>query len=188
MINTVTGKVPNKKNIIEQLKIWNILETNKRIISNEMCKYFAEIGMTFAKKIHSSEKTITDYMKKIDTNSTSIFLTPTCAIEIENIIVNLKSKNSSGWDGVSNKLLKQLKHVIAYPLSVIFNKSMAQGVFPEIFKWADVILLYKSGSTTETTNYRPISLLPTLSKVLEKLLHRRVYTFLDNTGQIFQSQ
>ena len=153
-----------------------------------MCKYFAEIGMTFARKIQDSEKTVTDYMKKIETNSASLFLTPTCAVEIENIIGNLKSKTSSGWDGISNKLLKEVKHVLAYPLSVIFNKSLVYGVFPEIFKWADVIPLYKSGATTETTNYRPISLLPTLSKVLEKLLHKHVYTFLDNTGQIFQSQ
>ena len=188
MINTITCKVANKKNVIEKLKVGNILETNRSIILNEMCKYFAEIGMTFANKIENSRKPVEDYVGEIRKNPLSIYLTPCCTTEIVNIIGNLKSKKSSGWDGISNKFLKEIKHVIAYPLSILFNKSLEEGIFPEIFKWADVIPLFKSGDTSETKNYRPISLLPTFSKVLEKLLYKRVYTFLDNTGQIYQSQ
>ena len=65
---------------------------------------------------------------------------------------------------------------------------MTSGIFPDIFKCANVTPLYKSSSTSETTNYRPISLLVTISKVLEKLIHKCVYTFLDTRRHIYQTQ
>ena len=81
-----------------------------------------------------------------------------------------------------------MSHVLSYPLSIVFNKSMSTGVYPDSFKLADVTPLYKSGSRNESTNYRPISLHITISKILEKLIHKRVYIFLDTNGQIYQSQ
>ena len=81
-----------------------------------------------------------------------------------------------------------MSDVLSEPLSIVFNKSISTGVYPESFKLADVTPLYKSGPKNESTNYRPISLLITIQKVLEKLIHKRVYTFLDTNGQIYQSQ
>ena len=80
-----------------------------------------------------------------------------------------------------------MAHVLAHPLCIVLNKSISSGVFPQIFKTADVTPLYKNGGQKETTNYRPISLLVTISKVLEKLIHKHVYTFLDTYNQIYQS-
>ena len=89
---------------------------------------------------------------------------------------------------MSNKLLKQLKTAICEPLMLIFNKSMTEGIFPEVMKLADVVPLYKAKEKHLTTNYRPISLLPTISKVLEKLIYKRTYSHLDSTGQIYGEQ
>ena len=69
-----------------------------------------------------------------------------------------------------------------------FNNSMQEGVVPEIMKIADVVPLHKSKSLDQTNNYRPISLLMTISKILEKIMYKRTYQFLENKDQIFKSQ
>ena len=155
---------------------------------NTLCQHFAEIGMTFARNTPPSTKNISDYLSEINTSEKSIYLNPTDPMEILHIINNLANKNSSGWDSISNRLLKEMKHVLCKPLSVLFNRSITTGIFPNIFKNADVIPLYKSGCTTNSSNYRPISLLVTMSKILERNIYKCVYTFLDTTDQLYQSQ
>ena len=78
--------------------------------------------------------------------------------------------------------------VSTYPLYVIFNKCLTQGIFPDKMKIADVFPLHKSRNIHMVDNYRPISLLMTISKILEKLVYNHVYTFLNNTNQIYDSQ
>ena len=108
--------------------------------------------------------------------------------EIEKIIVNLPNKNSSGYDNFSNILLKQIKYSIIHPLTIINNHSLTEGEFPQGMKAADVSPLYKSKKKYMVTNYRPISLLITMSKILEKVVYIRVYNFLVETDQLYQSQ
>ena len=73
------------------------------------------------------------------------------------------------------KLQAKLLHTCAYgiykPLTKIFNRCISDGVFPQTFKYAKVIPIFKSGDKTECANYRPVSILSSLSKILEKLLH-----------------
>ena len=74
------------------------------------------------------------------------------------------------------------------PLVTIINKSFSEGKFPHAMKLADVYPLFKSKDRTEPNNYRPISLLLTLSKLLEKVMYTWVYNFLTETDQIYNSQ
>ena len=85
-------------------------------------------------------------------------------------------------------LLKELSDVISQPLSKIFNRSIESGVFPDLMKTANVIPLHKSGNVHVVDNYRPILLLMTMSKILEKMMYTHVYTFLNTTNQIYDSQ
>ena len=89
---------------------------------------------------------------------------------------------------MSNKLLKRLLPAMLEPLTILFNKSLSEGTFPEIMKKADVIPLYKAKDNQETNNYRPISLLLTISKLLEKIMYKRTYRFLEDSKQIYKSQ
>ena len=73
-------------------------------------------------------------------------------------------------------------------MTIITNKSISEGVFPDKMKLADVVPLHKSKNKDNTGNYRPISLLMTLSKILEKIIYKRTYQFLNTNGQIFNSQ
>ena len=115
-------------------------------------------------------------------------LSPVSDDEVVRLICKLAPKTSAGYDNISNVLLKKLCPVLAPILSTLCSKSLASGVFPDSMKLAEVVPLYKRKSPHEKTNYRPISLLTTMSKILEKTMYSRVYNFLDQTNQIYQSQ
>ena len=85
-------------------------------------------------------------------------------------------------------LFKDIKDEITHPLSIIFNKSLEEWVFPTSMKLAEVVPLFKSGSRSALNNYRPISLLPTISKLLEKTVYSRTYKFLTKHDILFKSQ
>ena len=157
-------------------------------ISNEFASFFSNIGAQYSKKIPGSSHDVNTYLNKIKQNEKSIFLSPCSQPEIRQIILSLKNKKSSGHDGISNLMLKDLVDVLTHPLHIIFNKCLIQGIFPDIMKIADVVPLHKNGNIHMVDNYRPISLLMTISKILEKLVYNRVYTFLNKTNQIYESQ
>ena len=95
--------------------------------------------------------------------------------EIEKYINKLPSKDSSGYDNISNNLLKKIKHAVLKPLTHIFNLSLTSREFPENMKLSEIIPLYKKGEKNHMINYRPISLLITLSKLLEKCTYTHIY-------------
>ena len=188
LINTACGKFSDKSSIIECINSNGINHYESTKIANEMANYFANVGKNFAGRISQSERCVYDYNKKIKFNEKSVYLTPTNKFEVEKIVKNLDNKQSSGHDDISNTLLKKLIPHISEPLAFIFNKSMTEGTFPEQMKIADVVPLYKGKCKSYANNYRPISLLLTMSKILEKLIHKRTYSHLDQSNQIFNSQ
>ena len=101
----------------------------------------------------------------------SLFLTSTTPGDIIAIISSFKSKASSGHDGVSSKLVKDLKYDLSYPLSIIINYSLAMGLVRNMAKLDKIIPIYKAKDKKKISNYRPISLLPVISKILEKVVH-----------------
>ena len=70
---------------------------------------------------------------------------------------------------------------------IVFNQSITQGIFPDIMKLADVIPLYKGKDKDGVINYQPISLLMTLSKILEKIIYKRIYSYLDKNNILYES-
>ena len=95
------------------------------------------------------------------------------------MIDNLENKNSSGHDGISNKLLKTIKGDISQSLTIIINQMLTTGIFPDDFKLSKVIPLFKKGDSSLLINYRPISLLPTISKIFERVIHDQMYEYFN---------
>ena len=188
LINKCSGKLINKSGIIEYLTIDGLKKTESKIIAEEFAKFFTGIGKKFSNKINTPIKSAEHYLNKIRGSQSSLFLLPTNSVEIENIINALAPKHSCGHDGMSNRLLKDLGSSIVVPLEIIFNQSLSTGVFPDIMKLGDVIPLYKSKNKDNCTNYRPISLLLTISKVLEKIIYKQTYSFLDKNNLLYESQ
>ena len=188
IVNDVIATTNDKTNIIDCLKVDNVKTYNPRVIANTFGDYFATVGKKFAKKIRQSKESIDNFIAKVERNEKSLFLTPTCSQEIRRLIMNLPNKTSSGFDNISNVMLKEICPYIETRLADLYNQSMTEGIFPEIMKEAEVVPLYKGKSPLEVTNYRPISLLLTISKILEKLIYGRTYSFLMETNQLFVSQ
>lgn len=188
LINEITHTTRNKTTLIECIKVGNIKYYNPKDITNELGQYFSTVGKRFAQNIPAPKQDKEEYLNKIPRNPHTIFLTPVTESEIRRMIKNLKNKNSTGYDNISNRVLKALEDCIIEPLVVIFNKSLSEGKFPDRMKLAEIVPLHKGKSQEESTNYRPISLLVTISKLLEKIMYTRTYTFLENTNQIYNSQ
>ena len=119
------------------------------------------------------------FLKK--TVSQTIVLDPPQPIEIFNVINSLNPHKASGYDSISSYFLGIGNKISAPVLSLFFECVFELGVFPQIFKTAKVIPIHKSGNKHLVRNYRPISLhyLPSLSKVFEKLIKRRLVNFFN---------
>ena len=178
----------NKSCIIDCIKMDNIIINDASEISNTFDKYFATIGLSTSTKGGNSKTSINEYLNKIPFQDKSVFLAPCSKSEIKKLIMDLPNKSRSGHDNVMNKLLKEIGDHLIDPLHHIFNLSISMGVFPDNMKLADISPLFKGGNRHVLNNYRPISLLPTISKLLEKLVYARTYNFLDQKNILYNSQ
>ena len=140
-------------------------------IANAFNTYFANIGKNLSSQIDQSD-TNADY-KLYLTSPTEEKMQFKCITTDYTMkaIEGLESKKSSGHDGISNTLLKVIKASISQSLTIIINQMLTTGIFPDAFKVSKVIPLYKKGDSSLLVNYRPISLLPTISKIFEKVIH-----------------
>ena len=188
LINRVIGKETNKQNSIESLRINNLISYDGEKITNTSNDFFASVGPKLANEQKCSATELQTYLQGLKLHPNSIFLIPTTKNESMSLLKWLPNKTSSGYDNINNLLLKQLSTAIVSPLEIIFNKSIEEGTFPENMKQADIVPLHKNKDKQDCSNYKPISLLITISKLLEKIMYSRVYTFLENTDQIFPSQ
>jgi len=119
-----------------------------------------------ASQIPDPKKPYTTYLKHRNINS--IFLRPTDPCEIYKTIKNIKVKKSTGCDDISCMFLKKVKDEISLPV----NKSLESEIVPKFIKVAKVMPIYKLKVKNQFCNYRPKSLLPVLSKVLEKVVKK----------------
>ena len=160
--------------------------TNPYDIANTFNNYFASIAETTKKTIKYSHKHFSDYLA--NENGNSIFLQPTDKEEIANIISSLNSNKASGPNSIPYRILLLLKNEISKQLADLFNLSFMTGVFPSVLKTAKVVPVFKKDSKLDYSNYRPISLLSNVEKTLEKLIYKRLYTFLNSNNIIYNLQ
>lgn len=113
---------------------------------------------------------------------------PSTLQEINSIIDSLPPKLSSGHDGISNKIIKHCKQELIHPLLNIINSSLAQSTVPSKMKIAIVYPKFKKGDKLNPENYRPISMLPTLSKCLEKIVFNRLINYLEQNNLLTTQQ
>ena len=146
-----------------------------------MANIFNNVFVNTAKKINENiprtRKSPLDYLSF--QNESSFFISPASPEEIKVIVNSLKIGKAVGPHSIPIYLLKILSEYIAVHLCDIVNESFSSGIFPDMMKLAKVIPLYKKNSPEVPSNYRPISLLSVFSKIVEKLMHKRLYSFLE---------
>ena len=185
VINSMIGK---RKDDGEetQMKCNGSLTDNSLDIANTFNCYFTGIGPQLASSIQDPEIHFSEYLSK--SNSNSIYFYPTNETEICNIVNLFKSNKASGLDDFSPSIIKSVIGTISKPLCHIYNMSMNEGIFPDKLKIARVTPIYKKGDKSEVSNYRPISVLSCFSKILEKIIYKRVITFLDKNDILSKNQ
>ena len=102
----------------------------------------------------------------------------TSELEVQRLLSHLNVHKSTGPGAIGNWVLKHCSTSLCKPLIAIFKKSLSDGTFPSIWKQANVCPVFKKGSKSYKTNYRPISLLSNMSKILEKIVYKRLYEYL----------
>ena len=137
-------------------------------------------------KIPTSKMHFTEYL--INKNVNSLFLKPVDELEVLEMVNGINVSKASGPNSIPNKLLKTNALLLLKPLTFLLNLSILEGNFPQLLKLADVCPIYKKNDKNKCENYRPISLLSNLSKLYERVMHTRLYDFLENTNLIYDLQ
>ena len=181
-------KNKNKKAVVTDTFITSdgVLCTDSTDIANNFnIIYFTTIGNTLAANLPQTDN---DQIELIESNPDNLFCIPTTPAEINNIIIHSKSKKCTGFDNIDSYIVKQIAPQIVNQLATIFNKSFLTGIVPSKLKIATVIPLYKTKDPALFSNYRPISLLPFFSKILERLMHNRLYNLLTEHNILAMNQ
>ena len=168
------------------LNINGNLLTSQKAVADKLNDFFINVADNLAKKIPKPNTIFQDYLK--NPNEHSLFLSETTPGEVAKIISNLGANKASDIYGNSNKFLKMGGETATEIIVILFNQSIAQGVFPQPLKNAKVIPCHKGDSILEMSNYRPISLLPIFSKVFEKLMYTRVIAFINKHKILYKNQ
>lgn len=168
------------------------LSSSPQKSANTINEYFVNVGRNLAENIQASSSTNNNNTNRISNafNSpiNSFLLTETDQDEVERHILHLKNDSSPGWDNISNKVLKLNRQTLVPPLTYIFNNCLAQGVFPKYLKRSQIVPIYKTGDRDCIRNYRPISILPSLSKILEKIVNDRLVDYLESNKLLSDHQ
>ena len=177
----VPGK--DKNNCINKIKVDdNIESTDPQVISNTLNNYFANIGPSLAKKIEEPDD-LQGHDTNVsvnDTECTKFTLKPVSHECVLEHIQSLSENKATGVDNISAKLLQKAGVAIVDPIAHIINLSLQTSTFPDSWKRARLNPIYKSGDHTDPSNYRPIAILPVLSKICEKVVFAQVYEFLND--------
>ena len=173
LINQTIGKMKNSRSIIPYITIDGLQTYQPKKIVHHFGKFYTSLGKDLAATIPMGTIDINTYLQKMPRTLSSIVLSITTVGEIEKLISDMPNKTIYGHDKISNIILKKLAKSISYPLQIIFNQSISHSIFPEKMKFAEVIPLYKGKEHDKVINYRPILLLITISKLLEKVVYKR---------------
>ena len=184
-INSLISSRSKNKNKNVTLDVDGHLTSDKKLIADSFNEYFTQIAEKIKEKLPPTKKSFKDFLDNPCQNS--FFLSPTTPEEVKNIIISLDTKKATGPYSIPRQLLHELPTEISSILSDIFNQSFKK--FIQALKHVKVVPVFKNkGSPFEAGNYRPISLLSNVDKVLEKLVHKRMIKFLNRNNIIYNRQ
>ena len=155
-------------------------------MANEFNDYFSNIAIYLVNQLPKPSIPFHEYLASA--TPSSIFFFPTSPDEVKQIINKISPKHSSCWDEMPPVVLKYLPDNIINALTYIFNLSLCQGKFVTVSRQAKVVPIHKKGDAQNLNNYRPISLLSSFSKILEKIVYKRLYSFFDRFSLFSNSQ
>ena len=187
LINEIVKRKKKVPVNITEFKHNNKSVTDGEEIVNRFNDYFANVGYDLARKINvDTSLTVKSYLK--GNFMDSMLLSPVCEAEVQKELENLDASKSCGHDNVTPKVVKYLAAELAVPLTHIANLTFITGKIPMDLKTSIIVPVYKMGDNQEFSNYRPISLLPCFSKVLEKIMYKKLISYVNKIGILDEHQ
>lgn len=153
---------------------------------NDINNYYCSIAGKLTESIIPPNDPLS-YMNEIYNHNT-LCLYNTNIVELKETIKAINNKKSAGLDEISVKIFENLPDSVLHVLASLINKSFESGIFPSFLKTSIVIPLHKGGSMEDPSNFRPVSLIPTLAKIIEKLVKKRVVEFLSSCNILSDHQ
>jgi hypothetical protein len=169
---------------IEKIKVNNTVTDDPNEMADAFNEFFSNIGTDISNSIPHSNVDPLCYITT-DDNIDLLDLGTTGPIHVCDVIRAMLPKNSMDLDGISTNLIKNVATEISVPLAHIFNLSLTTGVFPSKLKTSRIVPIYKAGDPELCDNYRPISLLSSLSKILEKMVSIQLINHLDRNNLFY---
>jgi hypothetical protein len=185
-LNELLGK-NSKSDTVSHLNINGTISSDHKQMANHFNEFFTNIGQQISDSVPPVTKPPEDYVN-YNRQIPQMQLGNTTPDHVKKTIKKLKSKNSCDVFGMSSKLIKLIGNEIAVPLAHIFNLSLISGDFPSKLKQCRVIPIYKAGDQLECDNYRPISLLSSISKILEKIVAEKLLFHLTSNDLLYEHQ
>ena len=169
----------------KMLKIESEFVHDQEEIANNFNNFFTNVGPNLASKIPIVNKSFEDYLTR---NENPIDDCELLFKEFEDAFKSLQRNKACGIDNVSSNIVIDVYDEIKQPLFQIFKHSFDTGVFPDSLKIAKVSPIFKSGDSSLLGNYRPISVLPVFSKILERIMYNRLYSYLNDKNLFYVKQ
>ena len=186
-VNELTNNQKKNKTTNISIKLHDKIVSDPKTVANEFNAYFSNIAGKVRSKIPETKASYKDYQTKRCQGS--FFFRPTDKEEVIKVINSLDLTKSTGPKSIPNRILKLMKNEIASILSKIFNLSMCTGKFIETLKLVKVVPVFKNkGSPLDMGNFRPISLLSNIDKIFEKLIHKRMASYLEANNVLYKNQ
>lgn len=165
---------------------------DKEFVANKFNSFFCNIASKLVSQLPTSFKydpaKTRKYYKNVINASDSFSFSVVTEEEVHKLLSNLNTSKSTGQDGVSARFLRDGASVISTPITYILNLSLTLSKVPDDFKIARVVPLYKKGDKNMEGNYRPVSILPVISKIFEKVVHQQFYDYLSKHNILYQNQ
>ena len=174
ILKSAMGK-PHKTTGIKKTNIKGLEVTDKEIIAEKCNEHFVSIGDRLAKEIHFNDKQYATAHLKPATRKFAF--KPITVTQVVKLLEKLINSKATGIHGIPNRALKDSAEIIAPSLTDIFNFSLASNVFPDDLKVGKIAPVHKSGDKDQLNNYRPISVLPTVARVFEKIIYGQLYEY-----------
>lgn len=171
---------------IEEIEIGDQKITDNTIMAEKFNCYFSSIAKNLSSKIPTSTRKFSDYMDPSLPNS--FVLHPTSPEELVQLNHTIKISHSSGPDGLDPTIISPSISLIATPMAAIINCSIRTGSVPLGMKRSIISPIFKQGNRKDLCNYRPISILPYFSKLLEKIVYTRLYSYIDKMNLLYPLQ
>ena len=169
------------------------IEFDKRKVATIFNNYFSSVARDLVTKLPDRTNEyggdfVTEYYEKLGVKASSFSLVKVTTEKVTKMLQELNVKKATGLDGISARLLRDAAVVIAPYATHIINLSLDQGKVPTDFKNARVTPIHKKGSKSDPSNYRPVSILNVISKVVEKIVHDQIYDYMTDKNLLYEFQ